>query len=360
MKETLPTWSKGYDDSEITIEGVKISPYVKPVIIAEIGINHNGSIDDAKKLADLAAENGADIIKTQIHIAKSEMSDNAKKIVPSHCENSIYNIIENLSLSLDEEVELFNHIKGNGSVYLATPFSHDAADFLLDLGVSCFKVGSGEFNNLPLIDRILSKEKVSIIASTGMQSLEDVKCVYDHIKKQTENIVLMHTTNLYPTPNELVRLEGIREIMNTCRTLNVGLSDHTTANFAAYGAMALGATVIERHFTDSKDRKGPDIENSMTPDELRELAYAADIYKDLRWGSKVNLLPEEDNTRAFAFASVVTKRTIKKGQIIGEQDITTKRPGDGEIPAKSYSLLIGKRAERDLDGNYQLEWKDVR
>lgn len=359
MRKVLPTWCKDLSSNELNIDGQIINPLGRPCIIAEIGVNHNGLIDDAKKLADLAAENGADIVKTQIHIAKSEMSENAKLIKPQHCNKDIYTVIDNLSLTLDEEHELYEHIKANGTGYLSTPFSHDAAEFLKELGVTSFKIGSGEFNNLPLIDRILEVKDVSILASTGMQTLDTVKKVYNHMKEKTSNIVLMHTTNIYPTPNSLVRLEGIREIMEECKTMNVGLSDHTTSNHAAYGAMALGAVVIERHFTDTKERLGPDIENSMEPKELKELRKAADIYRELRWGSKLKLIKEEDDTRNFAFASVVSKTHIKKGETLTKENITTKRPGDGEIPAIEMNSLIGKKAYKNIGENIQLRRKDV-
>ena len=359
METVLPTWSDTYQKNSIIIDKTTICTSHRPAIIGEIGIIHNGSIDEAKKLADLAAENGADIIKTQIHIAASEMSESAKSITPSHCKEDIYKIIDDLSLSLEEEVELYEHIKNNGTSYLSTPFSHDAADFLIDLGVKAFKIGSGEFNNIPLLDRILEVNNSALIASTGMQKIEDVIEINNYIRKKTDNIILMHTTNLYPTPASLVRLESIREIMEECGTLNVGLSDHTQDNLASYGAMALGAVVIERHFTDNKDRKGPDISNSMTPSELKELVNAASIYQELRWGSKKNLVEEEDDTRKFAFASVVTKCPIEKGEIFSKENITTKRPGDGQIKAKEYCKILGKKASANICANEQLKWVDI-
>ena len=342
----------------IKIGSLKIGEKFSPKIIAEIGINHNGSLDEAKKLAELAANSGADIIKSQFHIAKEEMSNSAKNVIPPHTNESIYEIIDNCSLSIDEEYEYKLFIEGLGIEYLCTPFSSKAAHLLGEMNVNAFKIGSGECNNFAVLDAA-AKYKKPMIISTGMNTLNSCQKTYDYVKNKIgNNIVLLHTTNLYPTPFHLVRLGGVIELKNIAGEF-IGLSDHTTNNLASLGAIAMGAVLVERHFTDTKDRKGPDIINSMTPRECKELKENSILMFKMRGGTKQNEIPEEDGIRDFAFATVVATKNISKGEYLSKSNTWPKRPGIGEIPAYDHDLIIGKKVNKDIKKDLHISFKDI-
>ena len=338
------------------IGSLKINYHERPKIIAEIGINHSGCLDIAKKMAELAITSGADIIKTQLHIPTAEMSDAAKKIVPSHCDQSIYQIMEECALSIDEEYELKLFIESLGGIYLSTPFSIEAAHILgRDFDVSAFKIGSGECNNYGVLDAVMQYSKPLII-STGMNSLQSCRETYAHVCSNIgTQVILMHTTNLYPTPPELVRLGGVSELKEIAGQDCVGLSDHTTTNLACLGAVALGAVVLERHFTDTKDRQGPDIVNSMDPNELRELRTMSEQMSLMRGGSKIDLIKEEDDTRNFAFATLVAVSDIAQGTLIVSDMFTPKRPSLGDFMSKDLPSLIGKSLQKDIKAGDHLK-----
>lgn len=326
-----------------------ISSALEPKIIAEIGINHGGSLERAKYLSTLAIESGAHIVKTQIHIPSAEMSTSAKSLVPSHCTQSIFSIMEDCSLSLDEELLLKEYIEDLGGEYLSTPFSIQAASFLQEYAdVKCFKIGSGECNNLPLLLHVASYNK-PVILSTGMNDLLTAKKSYDFLLSSgCPKVYLLHTTNLYPTPENLVRLGAIKELQSISSIDSVGLSDHTTSNTACLGAVALGAVLLERHFIDSKQRIGPDIQNSMTPSELCELRNLSKSMFIMRGGTKSELLAEEEDTRNFAFATVVLTQDLPAGTILNRSHLVAKRPRSGDFDAASINTLVGKTINIDL------------
>ncbi len=333
-----------------------ISDNHKPLIIPEMGINHNGSISLAIKIVDAAKKAGAEIIKHQTHIPKDEMSNEAKSIKPGNSNKNIYNIINQCSLSLEDEFKLFKYVQRKKMIFLSTPFSKMAVDRLVKFGVKAFKIGSGEMNNYPLIDYI-SKFKKPLIISTGMNSLIEVKKLVKHIKKKC-NFALLHTTNLYPTPDHLVRLDSILELKRNFPSLIIGLSDHTKTNFSSFGAIALGANIIEKHFIDRKDRKGPDIKASIDEKELKELINGCNILFKQRKGHK-NFLKEEQVTRNFAFASVVATKNIKKGEKLTYKNIWVKRPGNGDFEAREIAKLIGKIAKKNINNNFQIKKNDI-
>ena len=358
MDNKFPNWYLDLDDNNLEVDGVEVNAYSRPKIIAEIGINHGGSLDLAKKLVEIAANNGADIIKTQIHRPNDEMSSQAKKVVPSHTNDSIYKIIEDCSLTVEEEIELAEFIRSQKKPFLSTPFSLEAVDFLNDINISAFKIGSGECNHIPMIEKIAKTGK-PVIMSTGMNDINSIKRSYNILKENSVRVVLMHTTNIYPTPPQLVRLEAIRDIMIGCHTKNVGLSDHTISNTSAIGGLALGATLVERHFIDDKSREGADISSSMNPSELRELVKASkDIYQ-LRWGNKHSLIPEEDSARAFAFASAVASKDIKKGDYFSKLNICWKRPGVGDFKPTHRDELFAKKAKIDIKSDSHINLSDT-
>lgn len=335
----------------------EISDEFPPLVVAEIGINHEGSLRTAKEMVDAAFSVGAEVIKHQTHVVDDEMSQRAKEVIPGNSKDSIYDIMKRCALSEKDETELKEYVESKGMIFISTPFSRSAADRLNRMGVLAFKIGSGEMNNHPLIRHIASFGKPMIV-STGMNDIESIRETVNILEEYNIEYSLMHTTNLYPTSSEQVRLGAMVEMMKTFPNAIIGLSDHTINNNACLAAVALGANIVERHFTDSKDRPGPDIVCSMTPDELKLLIEGSiEIFK-MRGGIK-RPLSEEKVTIDFAFASVVTIREIMEGEILDMSNIWVKRPGTGDIPAKDFETLIGRRASKNLTNDYHLTWKDL-
>ena len=343
--------------SKFSIENRNVGQSETPLIIAEIGINHGGSLEEAKRIVDSAATAGVEVIKHQTHIASEEMSKLAKKVSPGNSKESIYSIIENCSLSESEEFELQAYVKSKGMIFISTPFSRAAVERLEKMKVPAYKIGSGECNNYPLIKLIAQLGK-PIILSTGMNTISSIKKAVSIIEKYRIPYALLHTTNLYPTPYRLVRLGAMLELKAEFPEAVIGLSDHTVDNYACLSAMALGADIVERHFTDSLERIGPDISNSMDPKQFMELKKGSEAISQMRGGRK-EPASEEKVTIDFAFATVVAVREIKQGQEITEKDIWVKRPGIGEIPAEFLESVFGKIAQRDIEIDEHLKWDDL-
>jgi N-acetylneuraminate synthase len=343
--------------AEIEIAGRIIGNDHAPVVIAEIGINHEGSLDLAIAMADAAIEAGADIVKHQTHVVEDEMSNEAKLVIPGNADVSIFEIMKRCALSEDDERTLMNHVVGRGALFISTPFSRAAADRLHRFGVPAYKIGSGECNNYPLI-RHIAKAGKPIILSTGMNTIESIRPAVNIMREEGVKFALLHCTNVYPTPPELVRLGAMSQIQLAFPDAVVGLSDHTTSNYACLGAVALGASILERHFTDRMDRPGPDIICSMDPKALKELKEGAETIWKARGGDKGSV-PEEAPTIAFAFASVVAIKDIARGDTLSEDNIWVKRPGGGGFSANDYECLLGKTAARDIKNGFQLVAPDV-
>lgn len=328
-----------------------------PLVIVEIGINHEGSLETAFEMVDAAWMAGAEVIKHQTHIVEDEMSKEAKKIIPGNASVSIYEIMRKCALNEDDEIKLKEYVESRGMIFISTPFSRAAADRLERMGVVAYKIGSGECNNYPLIEHIASFGKPMIV-STGMNNIESVKKTVNILEKYKVEYALLHTTNLYPTPSHLVRLGAMQELQREFPNAVIGLSDHTTSNLACFAATALGASILERHFTDRMDRPGPDIANSMDPEALRELIVGSkEIQKML--GGKKEAAQEEQVTIDFAFATVVAIKPIKKGEKFTKENIWVKRPGVGEIKAENYTDLLGRNALTDIEEDSHISWKDI-
>ncbi|MDC0269653.1 N-acetylneuraminate synthase family protein [Synechococcus sp. AH-551-N23] len=327
----------------------------EPLVVAEIGINHGGNLNTAKAMVDAAISGGAEVIKHQTHIVEDEMSQLAKKTIPGNSDKSIYEIMDDCSLSESEEYELMKYVESRDAIFISTPFSRKAVHRLENFGVSAYKIGSGECNNYPLLDLIADIGK-PIILSTGMNSLADIRKSVDIFERKNVEYALLHTTNLYPTPYELVRLGAVTELAKTFPNAVIGLSDHTIDNLACLGAVALGASILERHFTDSFERIGPDIICSMDAEQLKELISCSKNLALMRGGSKVDLLEEEQVTRDFAFSTVVTIKDIKKGEIYNSSNTWVKRPGIGDITAEKYHEVCGKKASTDILADTHLTW----
>ena len=343
--------------NEFLILDRKVGYNEPPLIIAEIGINHEGSIDLAIQMADAAIDAGAEVIKHQTHIIEDEMSEEAKTVIPGNTNVSIYEVMERCALNEVEEKKLMNHVKSRNSIFISTPFSRKAADRLMKFDVPAYKIGSGECNNYPLV-KYIARAKKPIILSTGMNSIESIMPSVEILRKSKVPFALLHCTNIYPTPPELVRLGAMQELQEAFPDAVVGLSDHTVNNFACFGAVALGASILERHFTDNMSRPGPDILCSMSPSSLKELIEGSKTIFLERGGTK-NPLTEESQTMAFAFASVIAFKDINKGEILTEENLWVRRPGDGDFMAKDYESLIGKKVKRFIKKDQQLKKSDI-
>ncbi len=343
--------------NEINISGRKIGLDYDPLVIAEIGINHGGDIKEAFKLVDAAYAAGAEVVKHQTHVVDDEMSGAAKEVIPGNTENSIYEVIAECALNEDDEVKLKEYVESKGMIFISTPFSRAAADRLERMGVSAYKIGSGECNNYPLLKHVASFGK-PIILSTGMNTIKSVAKAVKIFEDFKIQYALLHTTNLYPTPPELVRLGAMSELKGKFPNAIIGLSDHTTDNLACFGAVALGASILERHFTDSMSRNGPDIVCSMDVDACKQLIDGSKILK-LERGGKKEATKEEQVTMDFAFATVVSISPIKKGEIFTKENLWVKRPGTGAIPAEDYESILGKSASKDVAFDTHLDILDI-
>ncbi len=336
----------------IEISGRKIGLDYPPLVIAEIGINHEGSLAVAKEMVDAAYRSGVEIVKHQTHIVEDEMSGAAKKVIPGNSDVSIYDIMERCALNESDELELKKYVESKGMLFISTPFSRAAADRLQKFDISAYKIGSGECNNYPLLEHIASFGK-PIILSTGMNTIESIQKAVAIFDKHKIPVALLHTTNLYPTPTHLVRLGAMVAMHEAFSEKVFGLSDHTLNNNACLGAVALGACILERHFTDTMSRTGPDIICSMDEQATKDLIIASNEIWQMRGGIKAPAI-EEQVTIDFAFATVCSIANIKQGEIFTKDNIWVKRPGTGEILAEHFNDLLGKKATRNIENDEQL------
>jgi sialic acid synthase SpsE len=342
---------------DFIFEDRKIGINYPPLVIAEIGINHNGSLEEAFKLVDAASKAGVEVIKHQTHIVEDEMSLEAKEVIPGNTSKNIYQVMKECSLNEEEEFKLMNYVKSKGIKFFSSPFSRAAVDRLIKFNVPVFKIGSGECNNYPLLEHIAKFNK-PVILSTGMHNLDVVQKAVSIFEKKSIPIAILHTTNLYPTPEHLVRLGALSDINRIFPNAPFGLSDHTLSNLACIGAVALGASILERHFTDTMDRNGPDISCSMDIKECRELIDFSKRMYLMQGGSKTQIV-EEQVTRDFAFASIVAIQDIEPGTLLNEKNIWVKRPGKNGIPADKYYEMIGKITSKKIKKNTQIKYEDL-
>lgn len=339
------------------IAGRKIGPQHPPLVIAEIGINHGGDLNVAKDMVRLAAGSGCEMIKHQTHIVSDEMTEEAKQIFPPNADVSIWDVMERCALSLEDETELKRYTEELGMIWISTPFSRAAADFLETLDVPAYKIGSGEADNLPLIRHIAAKGK-PIIMSTGMQTIETIRASVQILEDAGIDYALLECTNLYPSPPEIVSLQGVTDLKNAFPNATIGFSDHSIGPEMALASVALGACILERHYTDTRYRAGPDIINSMDPSELRHIIdRSREIHVALH--NPKQRTDAEGPVYAFARASVVADRNLSAGHTIVESDIWARRPGSGEIAGFEFDKVVGKTLTRAVTRNTQLKWSDL-
>lgn len=325
----------------------------KTIIIAEAGVNHNGDINIAKKLIEVASEAGADYVKFQSFVARDCVSKIAKK-ASYQLENTDENqsqldMIKKLELDEKAHEELIKHCNKCGIKFLSTPFDLKSIELLARLNVELFKIPSGELTNYPYLKKIASYDK-NIILSTGMATLLEIQNALNVLTSngiQREKITILHCNSEYPTPFEDVNLKAMQTLKETF-DLPVGYSDHTLGISVPIAAVAMRACVIEKHFTLDKTMQGPDHQASLDINELKAMVKSIrDIEKALGDGVKKPSKSEMKNIDIVR-KSLVAKKSIKKGECFSEENLTTKRPGNG-ICAMNYEKYIGKIAQK----NYQ-------
>ncbi len=343
---------------KLTIGNLSVSSDLPPLIIPEIGINHFGSLSIAKKLVDKAHLAGAKIIKTQTHIPDDEMSIEAKFIKPGNSNKSIYKIIKDSSLNLEHEESLKKYVESKGLVYLSTPFCIPAANFLNEIGVKAFKIGSGEFSNFPLI-KTIAKFKKPMILSSGMHSFKTINTTNNLLKKLNIDYVINYCVNLYPTPLEKINLKDLNFIKKKNSKGIVGYSDHSSGLAASILSFFYNSNLVEKHFCLDKKSKGPDIPCSMDPYELKLLIKMSKEIFNLKSVNKTDLLSQKI-TKDFAFHSLVASTNMYEGQIISLKHIEIKRPGNGDFSSNEISKILGKKIKKKLLKNNQFKKENVK
>ena len=338
--------------NKLSLDNRLVGEEFLPLVIPEIGINHEGDFEKAKKMIYDAKKSGAECVKFQCHIVDDEMIKN--DVIPPNANESIWEIMKRCSFSEEQEIKLKEYAESLGLIYLCTPFSREAANRLERLDVCAYKIGSGECNNYPLIKHIASFGK-PIILSTGMNDIESVTRSVKILDNANVDYALLHVTSMYPTPHDKVRLGGLKQLKENFPKAVIGLSDHSFGNYTCFASIPLGASILEKHFTSSKNWEGPDIPISIVPQELDDLIKGSKAIHQSLGGIK-SVLEEEKKTAEFAYASVVSIKEIKKGDFLTMENIWVKRPGTGEIKAIHYDTLINKKASEDIIKNTQLKW----
>ncbi len=330
-------------------------------IIAEAGVNHNGSVEMAKKLIDTAKEAEVDAVKFQTFKTEEIVTKSAKKALyqkeTTGLEESQYEMLKKLELKEDDLKELASYAEKRGIIFLSSPFDEESADLLEQLKVPVFKVGSGEITNFPLLKHIAKKEK-PIILSTGMATLGEVEEALNVIRSEgVEKVILLHCVSNYPAMIENVNLRAM-ETLKQAFKLPVGFSDHTLGITASIAAVALGACVIEKHFTLDRNLLGPDHKASLEPDELKEMVKTIrDVEKALGDWIKRPTINEEE-IKKIARRSIIAKIGISEGTVITEDMLDIKRPGTG-IEPKYFNSVIGMRAKKDIKKSAIVTWKMI-
>jgi len=327
-------------------------------IIAEAGVNHNGSLDLAKKLIDLASKAGADAVKFQTFKAENLVSISAQKAdyqkETTDKEESQFTMIKKLELDIDTHVELIAYCKMKNIMFLSTPFDHESIDLLDKLGLQIFKIPSGEITNLPYLRHIAGLKK-QVVLSTGMANMGEIEDALDVLMEGgtvREDIRVLHANTMYPTPMEDVNLKAMVTIGNTF-DVAFGYSDHTLGIEVDIAAVAMGACIIEKHFTLDKAMEGPDHKASLEPEELVSMVKAIRNI-DLALGSSIKKPSKSEKPNmAIARKSIVANCFIQEGELLTEENISVKRPGDGISPMK-WDEVIGTRAKKDYKADEQI------
>ncbi|WP_094603873.1 N,N'-diacetyllegionaminic acid synthase [Sporomusa silvacetica DSM 10669] len=337
---------------EIIIGGCPVGPSHSPLVIAEIGINHEGSYEKAIQMVNDAYNAGCKCVKVQTHVIEDEMVPN--NVIPGNAQESIWDIMKRCALTEEEERNIKEYAESKGMIFLSTPFSRTAAIRLEKLGVDAYKIGSGECNNYPLVEHIAQYKK-PVILSTGMNNIASVGKAVNILRRYNVPFALLHCTSMYPTPYNNVRLGALQDLAEAFPDAVLGLSDHSLSIYPCLGAVSLGASILERHFTSDKSWPGPDIPISMDTNELKQLVEGSRIIHEALGGKK-EILKEEQPTIDFAYACVVAIDDIMAGDVISMNNIWVKRPGTGEIKAEKFESILGKKALLDIRKDEQIKW----
>ena len=324
-------------------------------IIAEAGVNHNGSIDLAYKLIDVAVESGADAVKFQTFKAENIASKNAPKAEyqkqTTDVSESQFDMLKKLELDVETHKELITYCKQKDIIFLSTPFDHESIDLLCDLGLQIFKIPSGEITNLPYLKHIGSLSE-QVILSTGMSTLEEVGDALNILTNAgtlKENITVLHANTMYPTPMEDVNLNAMLTIQKEFG-LAVGYSDHTLGIEVDIAAVVMGASIIEKHFTLDKTMEGPDHEASLEPEELKEMVASIRNIEKALGSSEKKPSPSESSNIKVVRKSIIANQNIKKGDLLTDKNISVKRPGGGISPMQ-WDEIIGVAASKDYNAD---------
>jgi N,N'-diacetyllegionaminate synthase len=338
----------------VQIAGKKVGTDAPALIVAEIGNNHDGSIRLAERLIEAAAEAGADAVKFQTHIAEAEMLPSTP--TPPHFDEPRWDFTKRMELSLDDHLHLKVFAEERGLVFFSSPFSVEAVELLEQVGVPVYKVASGELTNPPLLEAVAATGK-PVLLSSGMSGMEDVERAAATLRSGGSELVVLQCTSNYPCPPELVNLRAM-VAMGERLGVPYGLSDHTPGLWTSVAAAALGAVVIEKHFTLSKRLYGPDHHASLTPEELARLVEGVREVEAAMGSGLKERDPALDPARATFEKSIVARSRIPQGAVLESAMLTTKRPGNG-ISALRIGELIGRTAVRELEPDHQLEEADL-
>jgi N-acetylneuraminate synthase len=316
------------------------------LIVAEIGNNHDGSIRQAERLIDAAAEAGADAVKFQTHIADAEMLPSTP--TPPHFDEPRYAFTKRMELPHHAHLALKELAEERGLVFFSSPFSVAAVELLEDVGVVAYKIASGEVTNPPVVEAVAATGK-PVLLSTGMSGFEEIDAAAASLRRSRSPFVVLQCTSTYPCPPELVNLRAMPALGQRLG-VPFGLSDHTAGIYTSIAAVALGAVVIEKHFTLSRRLYGPDHHASLEPDDLKRLVEAIREVEAARGSGEKRRDPAHDPVRATFEKSVVSKVDIPDGAVVEATMLTTKRPGTG-IPASRIASVVGRRAARPIEAN---------
>lgn len=327
---------------------------MKTLVVAEVGINHNGSLDLAHKMIDCAADNGANAIKFQVHLPNQEMVANLRDNVTIG--KDLFETMSKCKLDQDDFVKLKKHCERRKVKFFATPFSLEAVDLLENIGVDLYKIGSGETNNLLLLNKVSSTGK-RMLVSTGMSSYDEIQRTVSFLReRKIKDLILMQCTSQYPAPYQSIHLNTLHRFKSDFGC-DVGLSDHAPTIYPAIAAVALGAIVVEKHFTIDKSLPGPDQSSSIDGPEMKELSQAIEIIEQCFGDSCKDVMVSQEVRQLFMHGLTASKY-IHQGEIFSGSNITSKRPLIG-IPASEFETVFGSRAARDIMSDEQIRWDDV-
>jgi N,N'-diacetyllegionaminate synthase len=338
----------------VQIAGKKVGTDAPALIVAEIGNNHDGSIRLAERLIEAAAEVGADVVKFQTHIAEAEMLPSTP--TPPHFDEPRWEFTKRMELSKDDHVRLKAFAEERGLVFFSSPFSVEAVELLEEVGVPAYKVASGELTNPPLLEAIAATGK-TVLLSSGMSGMEDVERAAATLRSGGSELVVLQCTSNYPCPPELVNLRAM-VAMGEQLGVPYGLSDHTPGVWTSVAAVALGAVVVEKHFTLSKRLYGPDHHASLTPEELARLVEGVREVEAAMGSGLKERNPALDPVRATFEKSIVARIRIPQGAVLEREMLTTKRPGNG-ISALRIAEVVGRTVVHELEPDHQLEEADL-